>query len=97
MATDMSRHMGDINELKAICEEISAGDGQLLPDQINAEEKEKRKKKVLELVVHASDISFLARPREARLTQAYLLFEEFFRQGDDELERGLPVSFLCDR
>lgn len=27
----------------------------------------------------------------------YLLFEEFFDQGDIEKEEGLPVSFLCDR
>ena len=27
----------------------------------------------------------------------YLLFEEFFNQGDLEKASGLPVSFLCDR
>lgn len=27
----------------------------------------------------------------------YLLFEEFFEQGDMEKEAGLPVSMLCDR
>ena len=48
-------------------------------------------------MVHASDISFLARPSKARITQAYLLFEEFFNQGDEEAARGLPISFLCDR
>ena len=28
---------------------------------------------------------------------SYLLFEEFFLQGDLEKEENLPVSFLCDR
>jgi len=27
----------------------------------------------------------------------YLLYDEFFHQGDVEKERGLPVSFLCNR
>ena len=27
----------------------------------------------------------------------YLLYDEFFMQGDEELRRGLPVSFLCNR
>ena len=27
----------------------------------------------------------------------YLLFEEFFNQGDLEKDQGLPISFLCNR
>ena len=27
----------------------------------------------------------------------YLLFQEFFEQGDMEKEQGLPLSMLCDR
>lgn len=27
----------------------------------------------------------------------YLLFDEFFEQGDTEKAQSLPVSFLCDR
>lgn len=27
----------------------------------------------------------------------YLLFDEFFDQGDLEKEKGLPISMLCDR
>lgn len=30
-------------------------------------------------------------------TWTYLLFEEFFEQGDVEKHEGLPISFLCDR
>ena len=25
------------------------------------------------------------------------MYEEFFKQGDLEKDKGLPVSFLCDR
>ena len=28
---------------------------------------------------------------------AYLLFDEFFDQGDLERDAGLPIQFLCDR
>ena len=76
-ATDMSRHMADLNELKTIMEEIPQGTP-ILADDLPFEQKEMRRGKFLELAVHASDISFLSRPMEAQRTQAYALFEEFF-------------------
>ncbi len=88
--------MNDLNSLKAMLEEIPEG-GQILPANLTSEEKENRRSRVLELCVHASDISFLSRTLEASKTQAYGLFEEFFVQGDIEAEKGLPISFLCDR
>lgn len=78
LATDMARHMTDLNEVRAICEEIAPGTP-ILPQDLPLEAKERRRSKLLELAVHASDISFLTRPSKARMTQAYLLFEEFFR------------------
>ena len=60
-ATDMARHMPDLKDVQAILEEIPAGTA-LLHDELDSEIKETRKSKFLELVVHASDISFLARP-----------------------------------
>jgi len=30
-------------------------------------------------------------------TWTYLLYDEFFAQGDREEQLGLPISFLCDR
>lgn len=55
--------MNDLNELKALVEEIPAGT-QVMPPGIDIIEQERRKTKLLELTMHASDISFLARPRE---------------------------------
>ena len=63
LATDMARHMNDLNELKAIMEVVPSG-SELLPAGLDEEEREKRRTKMLELTLHASDISFLARPRE---------------------------------
>ena len=60
LATDMSRHISDLSEMKDIMESIPEG-ASLISDEMSEEEKEKRRSKVCELIVHASDISFLAR------------------------------------
>ena len=95
-ATDMARHMNDLNELKAMlaeCEDASS----MLTSEADDNTKETRKRKMLELTVHASDISWLSRPMETQKTWAYLLFEEFFHQGDVERDAGMKLSMLCDR
>ena len=97
LATDMSRHMSDLNSLKAPMEKVNEEGGAILPQELSEEEKESRRSEILELIVHASDISFLSRTFEASKTQAYALFEEFFNQGDIEADKGLQISFLCDR
>ena len=63
--------------MKDILESIPEGDS-LISEELSEEEKEKRRAKVCELMVHASDISFLARTFENQKTCAYILFEEFF-------------------
>ena len=47
--------------------------------------------------MHAADVSTQVRPFKVALTWTWLLFEEFFEQGDLEKEQNLPISFLCDR
>ena len=39
----------------------------------------------------------MTRPFEVCRKWTYLLFEEFFQQGDLEKSQSLPVSFLCNR
>ena len=97
LATDMARHMSDLNDLRALVEQQGSSENLLAPGVLDPGERERRRTKLLELTIHASDISNLARPREAQELQVYLLFEEFFNQGDLEAEAGLSVSFLCDR
>ena len=64
LATDMSRHISDLSEMKDIMESIPEG-ASLISDEMSEEEKEKRRSKVCELIVHASDISFLARTMDS--------------------------------
>ena len=53
---------------------------------------------MMELALHAADVSVPCRPQfEIVRKWTYLLFEEFFYQGDMEIKQNLDVSFLCDR
>jgi cAMP-specific phosphodiesterase 4 len=52
----------------------------------------------MDLVVHAADVSVPCRPDFELVREwTYLLFDEFFYQGDQELKESLSISFLCDR
>lgn len=52
---------------------------------------------ILEICLHTCDVSVPSRDFEVVKEFTYLLFDEFFAQGDLEREKGLPVSMLCDR
>ena len=48
-------------------------------------------------MIHSCDLSTPTRKFDTLRTWTYLLFEEFFHQGDVEKAQGQPASFLCDR
>ena len=52
---------------------------------------------ILEIAIHACDLSPSTRAFPIVREWIYLLFAEFFRQGDLEKEKGFPITFLCDR
>lgn len=52
---------------------------------------------LLSVAVHTADIANPAKPRKTCLRWTELVMEEFFRQGDLELEMGLPISPFYDR
>ena len=47
--------------------------------------------------MHSSDFVTFTRKFDTLHDWTYLLFEEFFAQGDVEKENGKEISFLCDR
>ncbi|GFH17867.1 3',5'-cyclic-nucleotide phosphodiesterase, partial [Haematococcus lacustris] len=51
----------------------------------------------LQMVLKVSDLGHLAHGRDVHRRWVQLLEEELFRQGDQELAAGLPVSPLMDR
>ncbi|KAM8857073.1 dual specificity calcium/calmodulin-dependent 3',5'-cyclic nucleotide phosphodiesterase 1A-like isoform 3-T3 [Synchiropus picturatus] len=81
MSTDMSCHF---QQIKTMRNTLAQRDGM---DKV----------RVLSLMLHAADISHPAKGWPLHYHWTHSLMEEFFRQGDKEVELGLPFSPLCDR
>ncbi|XP_061649002.1 dual specificity calcium/calmodulin-dependent 3',5'-cyclic nucleotide phosphodiesterase 1C isoform X2 [Phyllopteryx taeniolatus] len=81
MSTDMSCHFQQIKTMRNTLSQPHGVD----------------KVKVLSLMLHAADISHPAKTWPLHYRWTHSLMEEFFRQGDKEVELGLPFSPLCDR
>ncbi|PWA13785.1 hypothetical protein CCH79_00017147, partial [Gambusia affinis] len=81
MSTDMSCHFQQIKTMRNALTQTNGID----------------KVKVLSLMLHAADISHPAKAWPQHYHWTHSLMEEFFRQGDKEVELGLPFSPLCDR
>ncbi|XP_028992833.1 dual specificity calcium/calmodulin-dependent 3',5'-cyclic nucleotide phosphodiesterase 1A isoform X2 [Betta splendens] len=81
MSTDMSCHFQQIKTMRNTLTQTHGID----------------KVKVLSLMLHAADISHPAKAWPLHHRWTHSLMEEFFRQGDKEVQLGLPFSPLCDR
>ena len=99
----MTHHNNKIQVMKQVVEVNKFENTDQILDWINEEKQDnnipkfKNQQTVMDLVVHACDISNPCRSFEIAKEWTYLLFEEFFEQGDIEREHNLPISMLCDR
>ena len=59
--------------------------------------KFKEQQRVLNFLIHACDLSTPTRKFDTLKKWTYLLFDEFFKQGDVEKLHEKPISFLCNR
>ncbi|XP_043207362.1 cAMP-specific 3',5'-cyclic phosphodiesterase, isoforms N/G-like isoform X6 [Amphibalanus amphitrite] len=92
LATDMSKHMSLLADLKTMVETKKvAGSGVLLLDNYTD------RIQVLQNMVHCSDLSSPTKPLEIYQRWVGLVMEEFFHQGDREREIGMDISPMCDR
>lgn len=92
LATDMSKHMSLLADLKTMVETKKvAGSGVLLLDNYTD------RIQVLQNMVHCSDLSNPTKPLEIYRTWVDRVMNEFFRQGDLERQQGLDISPMCDR
>jgi len=92
LATDMSKHMSLLADLKTMVETKKvAGSGVLLLDNYTD------RIQVLQNMVHCADLSNPTKPLEAYKLWVDRIMEEFFQQGDKEREAGLDISPMCDR
>merc|ERR1719220_669752 len=92
LATDMSKHMSLLADLKTMVETKKvACSGVLLldnfPDRIQ----------VLQNLIHCCDLSNPTKPLPLYTEWVDRLMEESFNQGDKERQQGLEISPLCDR
>ncbi|XP_078012818.1 3',5'-cyclic-AMP phosphodiesterase 4B isoform X2 [Phascolarctos cinereus] len=92
LATDMSKHMGLLADLKTMVETKKVtSSGVLLLDNYTD------RIQVLRNMVHCADLSNPTKSLELYRQWTDRIMEEFFQQGDKERERGMEISPMCDK
>ena len=92
LATDMSKHMSLLADLKTMVETKKvAGSGVLFLDNYT------ERIQVLQNMLHCADLSNPTKRLHLYQKWCSLLMEEFFQQGDKERTLGLEISPMCDR
>ncbi|VEL22792.1 unnamed protein product [Protopolystoma xenopodis] len=92
LATDMSKHMSMLADLKTTVESHRASGLNVLNLSTYT-----TRIQILQNLVHAADLSNPAKPLNLYKQWVSLIAEEFFRQGDRERELGIEISPMCDR
>ncbi|XP_068582705.1 3',5'-cyclic-AMP phosphodiesterase 4C-like isoform X2 [Cebidichthys violaceus] len=92
LATDMSKHMTLLADLKTMVETKKVtSSGVLLLDHYT------ERIQVLRNMVHCADLSNPTKALPLYRQWTERIMEEFFRQGDKERERGMEISAMCDK
>uniref|UniRef100_A0A8C0XJ36 Phosphodiesterase n=2 Tax=Castor canadensis TaxID=51338 RepID=A0A8C0XJ36_CASCN len=92
LATDMSKHMGLLADLKTMVETKKVTSlGVLLLDNYSD------RIQVLQNLVHCADLSNPTKPLPLYRQWTDRIMAEFFQQGDREREAGLDISPMCDK
>jgi len=98
LATDMANHGEAISLIRT---KINAWkeEGQSRFILLSGKEKTKFEEQqvLLNYLIHMADLGHNCKKYEISIQWVKLLTEEFWRQGDLEKEKGIPISFLCDR
>lgn len=97
LATDMANHGKVVSVIKSriVLNENNEYKLNLLSG--NEQTKNEEQQYLLDFMIHLADLAHNTKLFEISLKWVSLLSEEFWRQGDLEKEKNLPVSFLCDR
>ncbi|XP_053558922.1 cAMP-specific 3',5'-cyclic phosphodiesterase 4C isoform X3 [Bombina bombina] len=92
LATDMSKHMNLLGDLKTMVETKKVTSlGVLLLDNYSD------RIQVLQNMVHCADLSNPTKPLEIYRQWTDRIIVEFFHQGDREREKGMEISPMCDK
>ncbi|KAL3314885.1 cAMP-specific 3',5'-cyclic phosphodiesterase 4D [Cichlidogyrus casuarinus] len=92
LATDMSKHMNLLADLKTMVETKKvAGSGVLNLDNYTD------RIQILQNMIHCADLSNPTKPWDIYEQWTKRIMEEFFMQGDRERALNLEISPMCDR
>ncbi|XP_068195935.1 3',5'-cyclic-AMP phosphodiesterase 4C isoform X2 [Antennarius striatus] len=92
LATDMSKHMNLLADLKTMVETRKVTSlGVLLLDNYSD------RIQVLQNMVHCADLSNPTKPLELYRQWTDRIMVEFFTQGDRERDKGMEISPMCDK
>ncbi|CAL8370288.1 unnamed protein product [Boreogadus saida] len=92
LATDMSKHMSLLANLKTMVETKKVtSSGVLLLDNYTD------RMQVLRNMVHCADLSNPTKSLDLYRQWTDRIMEEFFHQGDRERQRGMEISPMCDK
>ncbi|KAL9647651.1 hypothetical protein ABK040_015141 [Willaertia magna] len=86
LSTDMAHHFEILTKFQT----------RLQTGPLSRESKED-KQQLMSIVLKCADVSNATRPQTIAKRWSEHLLNEFFHQGDEERERGLPISPLMDR
>ena len=92
LATDMSKHMTLLADMKTMLEtKTFTGTEDLKLDDYSD------RMLVLQTLLHCADLSNPAKPLPLYVKWCGLIMEEFFQQGDKERKSNMEISPMCDR
>ena len=100
LATDMSFHSRIIALMKNRVENNNIKEGKNCEKIINKEKNDNifnEQQDVLNYLIHIGDLSHSSKQFDITYKWSYLLSEEFWRQGDEEKEKGFSINFLFER
>ncbi|CAF0723134.1 unnamed protein product [Adineta ricciae] len=92
LATDMSKHMQLLADLKTMVESKK-----VTGNNIIMLESYDDRIQVLQNMIHCADLSNPTKPLDIYIKWTDRIMEEFWRQGDKERELRLEISPMCDR
>ncbi|CAF4605784.1 unnamed protein product [Rotaria socialis] len=92
LATDMSKHMQLLADLKTMVESKK-----VTGNNIIMLESYDDRIQVLQNMIHCADLSNPTKPLDIYIKWTDRIMEEFWRQGDKERDLGLEVSPMCNK